>query len=101
MIITLLWLTISTPFIIGVQKQINKLTASAASNTHSMEDNSNPFSGLNEEKTSSSISTISEYLHEPFHLPTVNVPELVHIGGSGEVIHINHYGELVSPPPKA
>jgi len=96
-----MWLTISTPFISDVQKQISKLTASTTSDTNSMEENSNPFSGLNEEKTSGSISTISEYLHEPFHLPTVNVPELVHTGGSGDIIHINHYGELVSPPPEA
>ncbi|MFT3700751.1 MAG: hypothetical protein QM802_00150 [Agriterribacter sp.] len=99
MILTLLWLTVSTPFILSVQKELSKPTASACSDNTSMEEDANPFSGLNEEKSSSS-TTFSEYLHEPFHLPTINVPELVHNGSAGVIIYIAHYGELVSPPPE-
>lgn len=100
MIITLLWLTVSTPFILSVQKNLNKPTAAASSDNPSMEEDGNPFSGLNEEKTSDGVTTLSEYLHEPFHLPTINVPELEHNGSNSSIIYITHYGELVSPPPE-
>lgn len=101
MIITLLWLTVSTPFILDVQKALSKSAVAASNDNAAMEEDTNPFSGLNEEKTSGSVTTISEYLHEPFHLPTINLPELVHNGSSSCIIYITHYGELVSPPPEA
>lgn len=103
MMLTLLWLTISTPFIIDIQKQLHKQTSycGSGSENQSMEENANPFSGLNEEKSGNSGSTLSEYLHEPLTFPTLVTTELVHAANSGASIYIAYYGELLSPPPEA
>lgn len=97
MIITLLWLTVSTPFIFSVQKELRN--ASISTEQQANEDNSNPFSGLNEEKTSS-VNTLSEYLHEHLHLPVPATPVLEHNSNATDLIYIAYYGELLSPPPE-
>lgn len=98
MIITLLWLTVSTPFIFSVQKELRNASFSTEQQTN--EDNSNPFSGLNEEKTNS-VNTLSEYLHEHLHLPVPGTPVLEHNSNTASLIYIAYYGELLSPPPEA
>jgi len=98
MIMTLLWLTISAPFILTVQKELNN--AAAGTNKQPVEDNTNPFSGLSEEKTSSA-NALSEYLHEPLSLPVPGVPTLEHDSNNTPLIYIAYYGELLSPPPEA
>ncbi|HEX5026516.1 MAG TPA: hypothetical protein VFV68_14655 [Agriterribacter sp.] len=97
MIFTLLWLTVSTPFILTIQQELNGKNMSSAVND-SMDENSNPFSGFNEEKCSA--NTLSEYLHESVTLQGFDAPELEHCGSTGSGIYIAHYGELVSPPPE-
>ena len=98
MIMTLLWLTISAPFILTVQKELNNTTA--GTNKQPAEDNANPFSGLNEEKTSSA-NALSEYLHEPLSLSVPGIPALEHDSNNTLLIYIAYYGELLSPPPEA
>ncbi|MGN6493599.1 MAG: hypothetical protein ACTHLE_16480 [Agriterribacter sp.] len=103
MMLTLLWLTVSAPFITDLQKQLNKQTScyNAGSENQSMEENANPFSGLNEEKSGNSGNTLSEYLHEPLTFDTLFTAELVHTANGGASIYIAYYGELLSPPPEA
>ncbi len=98
MIFTLLWLTVSTPFILAVQQELNAKSMSHAVND-SMDDSSNPFSGFNEEKCSN--TTLSEYLHESLAFHGFNAPELEHYGSAGSGKYIAYYGELIPPPPKA
>ena len=95
MIFTLLWLTVSTPFIADIQQQLNE--KNFHSSAQSMED-TNPFSGLNEEKCST--NTFSEYLHESLTLSVFTQPDLEHRCYAGTLIYIAYYGELISPPPE-
>ncbi|MCC6290211.1 MAG: hypothetical protein IT249_20210 [Chitinophagaceae bacterium] len=101
--ITLLWLTISTPFIIDAQKKLKVASIAMTSPDidQPVEDCSNPFSGLNEERGGSSANALSEYLHEHFNMPVLSQPELVHENHFGYLIYVEYYGELLSPPPEA
>lgn len=65
MILALLWLTISTPFVYASeqkQAQHNKIFASFDSTPE--EESSNPFADTTEEKNPNSSSFSEEYLHE-------------------------------------
>ncbi|MGZ3882296.1 MAG: hypothetical protein ACXVBF_13190, partial [Flavisolibacter sp.] len=56
MVVTLMWLTVSTPFVYQAQKTLKE--------THRQTrqaDNSNPFSNTTEEKNESTVNTLSEY----------------------------------------
>lgn len=103
MMFTLLWLTVSTPFITELQKELNKQSSYSAggSEGQSMEDNANPFSGLNEEKCNGCGNTLSEYLHEPLTITTLLTTELIHASHTGSSIYIAYCGELLSPPPES
>ncbi|MBX3254793.1 MAG: hypothetical protein KF862_11685 [Chitinophagaceae bacterium] len=101
MMLTLLWLTVSAPFIMDMQKKLHDLTSSSAGSpqSQSMEEAANPFSGLNEEKCSGG-NTLSEYLHEPLALAVPLDVELIHASRGGTAIYIAYCGELLSPPPE-
>ena len=98
MIMTLLWLTVSAPFIFNAQKELLNTTAGAEKQAN--DDNANPFSGLNEEKTGN-VNTLSEYLHEHLHIPVPGTTELEHNSNTTPPIYIAYCGELLSPPPEA
>lgn len=97
MIFALLWLTISASLIADIQQQLNDKSSRASA--QSMEENTSPFSGLNEEKCST--NTFSEYLHESLTLSVLMQPDLEHGSHAGSHIYIAYYGELISPPPEA
>jgi hypothetical protein len=99
MLLTLAWLTVSTPFVYAdqqAQKEIAKQEQKASD-----DDNSNPLSGTNEEKSESGVNTLSEYLHD------------IHIADHPSSIVVKYYKchpsdlyfafhpELLSPPPEA
>lgn len=97
MIFTLLWLTVSTPFVYQADQVQKKL--SRQSNQQSQA--GNLFSNITEEQNENSVNTLSEYLHETQlvnshfvtvtrlynHYPSIIVPQ--------------HHPELLSPPPEA
>ncbi|MFT3749333.1 MAG: hypothetical protein QM768_13490 [Agriterribacter sp.] len=99
----LLWLTVSTPFIINAKKQLQivNIELSSTDVPQSLEEDGNPFSGLNEEKSGNSTNAFSEYLHEPFQMPVISESPLIHKSCSGGLIYVAYYGELLSPPPEA
>ncbi len=96
MIIALLWLTISTPFVFASQqaqqKEIQKQTGS--------NDDKNPFSTTTEEKNESNVSTLSEYLHD---LNSMNhhfiVLKRIYKCHTSDLYYPYH-PELLSPPPE-
>lgn len=98
MVCTLLWLTVSTPLILDAQRELSS-KCSPGTSQPAAEENTNPFAGLNEEK--SSTNAFSEYLHEPLTLSEVNAPGTEHGSHAGSDIYIAYYGELISPPPEA
>ena len=97
MIATLLWLTVSTPFVFKAQQEQKK----EAKNQSKQNDNTNPFSNTTEEKNESSVNTLSEYLHEPPALETnfIMLTRLYKLYSSK--IYFEHHPELLSPPPEA
>ena len=92
----LLWLTISTPFVFASQqaqqKEIQKQTGSS--------EDRNPFSTTTEEKNESSVSTLSEYLHD---LNSLNhqfiVLTRIYKCHTSDLYYAYH-PELISPPPE-
>lgn len=98
MIVTLLWLTISTPFVYDAQQSLKKEIEKQSKPT---KDNTNPFSNTTEEKNESSVNTLSEYLHEP---PCIekNFITLIRLYKSyPSCIYFEYHPELISPPPEA
>ena len=96
MIMALLWLTVSTPFVYSaqqIQKQIQKEQKQHSDN--------NPFSNTTEEKNESSVSTLSEYLHDQPSLEN-NFTFLIRLYKRyPSKIYYEHHPELLSPPPEA
>lgn len=97
MIVALLWLTISTPFVYEaqkIQKEIQKHSQGSSSDT-------NPFANTTEEKNESSVNTLSEYLHDlsPLENDFVVLTRLYKCYPCS--IYHEHHPELLSPPPEA
>lgn len=97
LIMTLLWLTVSTPFVFKAQQEQKKETQKQSKQT----DNTNPFSNTTEEKNESGVNTLSEYLHEPPSIENnfITLTRLYKLYSSK--IYFGHHPELISPPPEA
>ncbi|HSN60867.1 MAG TPA: hypothetical protein VLR49_08030 [Ferruginibacter sp.] len=103
MILALVWLTISTPFVCSFKQEMAKLAK--MENNHSLissieDDNSNPLGNNTEEKTpSSGISFSEEYLHD-HPLTHYFFAELATFYKSkNSDTYIAYHGELLVPPP--
>ena len=96
MIMALVWLTISTPFVFASQQAQQKEIQKQAGSS----EDRNPFSTTTEEKNESSLSTLSEYLHD---LNSMNrhftVLTRIYKCHTSDLYHAYH-PELISPPPK-
>ena len=96
MIMALLWLTVSTPFVFASQQAQQKEIQKQAKTG----EDKNPFSTTTEEKNESSVSTLSEYLHD---LNAINqhftLLTRVYKCHTSDVYYAFH-PELLSPPPK-
>ncbi|MCG2613897.1 hypothetical protein LZZ85_06375 [Terrimonas sp. NA20] len=94
MIMMLLWLTISAPFV-GASMQLKAKTEKKGNST-------SPLAGSEEEKVSSSpSSTANEYLHENEELQHASTTIVTSYRTHHITAYIAFHGELVSPPPKA
>jgi hypothetical protein len=98
LVLTLLWLTISTPFVNEartVKKEMAKLCGKQA-----IEDN-NPFSNTTEEKNESSFNSLSEYLHEVhIHEPVVTLLTRDFKCHRSDT-YLAFHPDLLIPPPKS
>lgn len=101
MILALLWLTASAPFVVEIKSKINKQYGVAYSDLQEQAagENSNPYSGLNEEQCNGSGS-YSEYLHEAISFTPFSAQQITHNSFIDGEIYIAYYGELLSPPPE-
>jgi hypothetical protein len=94
MIIALLWLTISTPFVFASQQAQQKEIRKQAGT------DKNPLSTTTEEKNESSVSTLSEYLHDlnsmSHHFIVLTRMYKCHTSD----LYYAYHPELLSPPPK-
>ena len=97
MIFTLLWLTVSTPFVYKADQVQKKQLQQSNQQTQT----GNPFANTTEEKNENSVNTLSEYLHETHCINNdfITVTRLYNRYPS--IIFPEHHPELLSPPPEA
>lgn len=105
MILTLLWLTISTPFVIAGQQELakmEKMTDSQSCAPEASQETDNPLGSTNEEKTpGASISFSEEYLHEHHdNHYFISIVSPYNKCDNADTYHAYH-GELLVPPPNA
>jgi len=97
MIVALLWLTVSIPFVNAAQEQ----QKAAVERSGGQDRNTNPFSGTNEEKSETGVNMLQEYLHETHttehHFIIVSNPFKCHSAD----LYFAFHPELISPPPEA
>jgi len=101
MIVALLWLTISLPYIYKAQLKYAEISSAATGYpSPAAEENTNPFSGLSEEKAPSATGINEEYLHHhDFHDAPWKLIEFLHGDFVSTLFPVFH-GELLSPPPE-
>lgn len=105
MMLTLLWLTVSTPFVVSFQDELAKQGVTA-SNTSSAstdeEDTSNPFGNNTEEKPASnaSVSLSEEYhLHDSHKAEYLFAVTSTYHKCENAATYTAFHGELLVPPP--
>ena len=104
MILALMWLTISAPFVYESQQQIAKYSkSSSAPMAFDMsEDETNPFGNNTEEKAPGSINSFSEeYLHNHHDAEYLLSIALQYHKNDDAGTYIAFHGELLVPPPNA
>ena len=102
MIVALLWLTISAPFVFEHQQKMAKESSSSFANfpIPGNEEEANPFSGSTEEKAPKSLNTFSEeYLHDHHYSEYLFylVSKFHKCEDAGT--YVAYHGELLVPPP--
>jgi len=100
MILALLWLTISTPFVYADQQQQAKSkVVNTSSSENGEEEAGNPFSNTTEEKNPNNNSLSEEYLHHD-HLEEYffSIALQYHKCENADT-YIAYHGELLVPPP--
>jgi hypothetical protein len=95
MILALLWLTVSTPFVYAADQSIKMEKQEVE------EDNGGPLSGSTEEKNESSVNTLSEYLHDYHQLEHGFTPLAKYFKCHPSDLYFAYHPELISPPPEA
>ena len=108
MMLVLLWLTVSAPFVTSFQMQVAErekaMHKDCGSSCKEKEETTacNPFANTTEEKTesSTSITFSEEYLHD--HYETIHTLDdlLKHDNCGHSALYIAFHGELLSPPPE-
>lgn len=105
MLVTLAWLTISTPFVYDFQQKFKQFEL-ANINPDGIVNVDDDKDGINtmmpnptEEKTETNSNNFSEYLHHHDYMDDYNTAGIkYHISLSSE-LYIAFHGELLSPPP--
>lgn len=101
MIIALLWLTVSTPFVYESQQELaaTHKAVNGGDNLPVDEEESNPLGNSTEEKTPGGVSLSEEYLHDHhssdyyFHFAS-RFHKL-----ADAKIYVAFHGEMLVPPP--
>ena len=98
MVMSLAWLTVSTPFVYECKQQI---AIETKGNAGALDEDSNPFSNTTEEKTESGGNTLSEYLHDTHaHVQFSTTLEKYSKCHPSDLYYAFH-PELISPPPES
>lgn len=103
MIVALLWLTISAPFVFAAQQDVakqQKTEQNAGPITGNEEEAANPF-GSSEKKASAGSSFSEEYLHDNCNYPNLFLTGLRYHKSENAGTYTAFHGELLVPPPNA
>ena len=99
MVLALLWLTISIPFVYSSQQLFANLTVENLQSPDASDEDSNPFSSTTEEKNANSNPFSEEYLHhhneDGYLFSITRQYHKCHDAGT----YIAFHGELLVPPP--
>jgi hypothetical protein len=101
MILTLLWLTVSAPFVFSSQQQRAQQQKESANTlpADNEEETSNPFGNNTEEKNPTSTNFSEEYLHDSgtyaHTLPLISAFNKY----EKAALYVAFHGELLVPPP--
>ncbi len=103
MILALLWLTVSAPFVQASQQALAEQTATTADDVNSCDqDNSNPFGNNTEEKAPTSSNSFSEeYLHDNHKSEYLIAITSQYRKCENAGTYVAFHGELLVPPPNA
>ncbi len=104
MILTLMWLTISTPFVFACQQELAKQGKISCNQTadNPNDDESNPLGSNTEEKVPTSNNSLSEeYIHDHYITHYFFSADSEYHKGENASIYIAFHGELLVPPPNA
>jgi hypothetical protein len=100
MILSLIWLTISLPYVYAAQRILAKEKISMAKESKGVpEDESNPFANTTEEKVPANVNLTEEYLHHQEEPLPCSTDKLSHSHHHSYDVYVAFYGELLSPPP--
>ncbi|MEZ5033543.1 MAG: hypothetical protein R2796_00990 [Chitinophagaceae bacterium] len=98
MMMALLWLTVSTPFVFRYQQEIKKTASATHKKSTSQNGDYNPFANA-EEKTSSMNSFAEEYHHHTVEQKQMGQILAVSFCTYTESLYVAFHGEQLSPPP--
>ncbi len=102
MILALVWLTVSTPYVYAAQQELAKLQKmekAASPLTGSEEESSNPFGNSTEEKAPGNTSLSEEYIHSNYRIYFFfSIATQYHKCENADT-YIAFHGELLVPPP--
>lgn len=101
MMMALLWLTVSVPFVYAGQQKIAKqqMENSGYPLTENEDDSSNPFGNTTEEKAPGNTSFSEEYLHDHHVTDHFFSTGLRYHKCDDAEAYIAFHGELLVPPP--
>jgi hypothetical protein len=99
LILTLAWLTVSTPFVCSFQEQMAKQHKLIDTKTPVNSTEENPLTNTPEEKAPTTNTASEEYIHEA-HIahPLISEISLLHFIEDSDIYNAFH-GELLVPPP--
>ena len=96
MIMALLWLTVSTPFVYVAKESVEKHTETKVPGG---DDGNNPLTNTNEEKSENTVN-FSEYLMERMNIESSSVSLSKLFRCYPVDIYFAFHPELISPPPE-
>lgn len=102
MILALLWLTVSTPFVYAAQQELakqQKIEKAASPLTGNEEESSNPFGNNTEEKAPGNNSLSEEYIHNNHRIHFFSSVTTQYHKCENADTYIAFHGELLVPPP--
>ncbi|MDP3394577.1 hypothetical protein [Sediminibacterium sp.] len=99
-VLALLWLTVSTPFIMANQFSQDQLTSiESPIDNGGEEETANPLNSNSEEKPHNCNNLLEEYIHHSASVIAFNYIALSHAIGLDGDSYKAYHGELLVPPP--